>query len=141
MLTVWGRETSSNVQALMWCVGELGLPYRRHDVGHQFGRNDAAEFLAMNPHGLVPVARDGDGEALWESGAILRYLAARYGLGAFWPEDATARAHADKWAERAKIEVTRRFTVPIFWRVTRVPPSKAGLGCNRQGCGRVKWDP
>jgi glutathione S-transferase len=27
MLTVWGRKTSSNVQALMWCIGELGLPY------------------------------------------------------------------------------------------------------------------
>jgi hypothetical protein len=27
MLTVWGRKTSSNVQALMWCIGELGLAY------------------------------------------------------------------------------------------------------------------
>ena len=29
MLTVWGRKTSSNVQALMWCIGELALPFRR----------------------------------------------------------------------------------------------------------------
>lgn len=108
----------------MWCVGELGLPYRRHDIGHRFDGNDTTEFLAMNPHGLVPVLRDDDGEPLWETGAILRYLAARYGSDPFWPEDATARAHVDKWAEWAKIEVTSRFTVPIFWRVTRVPPSK-----------------
>ena len=40
MLTVWGRKTSSNVQALMWLIGELGLPYERHDVGHRFGVAD-----------------------------------------------------------------------------------------------------
>jgi glutathione S-transferase len=40
MLTVWGRRTSSNVQALMWCIGELGLPFRRHDIGHRYGGQD-----------------------------------------------------------------------------------------------------
>ena len=44
MLEIWGRKTSSNVQALMWCVGELGLAYRRHDVGHKYGGNDSPEF-------------------------------------------------------------------------------------------------
>lgn len=124
MLTVWGRTTSSNVQALMWCIGELGLPYRRLDIGHRFGGNDTAEFLAMNPNGLVPVLRDDDGAPLWETGAILRYLAARYGSGPFWPADVIARAHIDKWAEWAKVEVTSKFTVPVFWRVTRVPPAR-----------------
>ena len=60
MLTIWGRRTSSNVQALMWCVGELQLPYRRHDVGHRHGGNDTPDFLRMNPNGTVPVLRDGD---------------------------------------------------------------------------------
>jgi glutathione S-transferase len=45
MLSIWGRKTSSNVQALMWCVGELGLAYQRHDVGHRYGGSDAPEFL------------------------------------------------------------------------------------------------
>ena len=36
MLTIWGRKTSSNVQALMWCVGELGLDCLRFDVGHRY---------------------------------------------------------------------------------------------------------
>jgi len=36
-LTVWGRKTSSNVQALMWRIGELQLPYKRHDIGHKYG--------------------------------------------------------------------------------------------------------
>lgn len=124
MLTVWGRKSSSNVQAVLWCIGELGLPCVRHDVGHSYGGNDTPEFLAMNPNGLVPVLRDGDGAPLWESGAILRYLASRYATDPFWPADLPARAQIDKWAEWAKVTVAARFMVPIFWQLVRVPPSQ-----------------
>ncbi|KRA99271.1 glutathione S-transferase [Devosia sp. Root685] len=124
MLTVWGRKTSSNVQALMWCIGEFGLAYERHDVGHRFGGNDTPEFLAMNPNGTVPVLQDGIGEPIWETGAILRYLAARYGAPDFWPSDPAERAPIDQWAEWAKINVTLSFTGPVFWRVVRTAPSK-----------------
>jgi glutathione S-transferase len=119
MLTVWGRKTSSNVQALMWCIGELGLPFRRHDVGHKYGGNDTPEFLAMNPNGTVPVLKDGVGQPLWETGAVLRYLSNRYGADSFWPADVRRRAQIDKWAEWSKINVALNFTAPIFWRVVR----------------------
>lgn len=123
MLTIWGRRTSSNVQALMWCVGELGLPYERHDVGHRYAGTDTPEFLAMNPNGTVPVLCDGEGERLWETGAILRYLASRYGHATFWPTGPMERACVDKWAEWAKLNVALNFTAPIFWRVVRTAPS------------------
>jgi glutathione S-transferase len=123
MLTVWGRKTSSNVQALMWCIGELDLPYQRHDAGHRYGGTDTPAFLAMNPNGMVPVLRDGDSEPLWETGSILRYLAGRYGVAPFWPVDGLARARVDKWAEWSKINVTLGFTEPIFWRVVRTAPA------------------
>jgi glutathione S-transferase len=122
MLEIWGRKTSSNVQALMWCVGELGLAYRRHDVGHKYGGNDTPEFLAMNPNGTVPVVRDDDGEPLWETGAILRYLGTRYGDTPFWPNELIRRTRIDKWAEWSKINVALNFTAPIFWRVVRTAP-------------------
>ena len=122
MLKVWGRKTSSNVQALMWCIGELGLAFERHDVGHKYGGNDSAEFLAMNPNGTVPVLQDGNGEPLWETGAILRYLANRYANTPFWPSDLQARAQIDKWAEWSKINVALNFTAPIFWRIVRTAP-------------------
>lgn len=83
MLTVWGRKNSINVQKVMWTVGELGLEYRRHDVGRQFGGLDTPEFLALNPNGLVPVIEDG-GTVVWESNAVVRYLAAKYGAGGLW---------------------------------------------------------
>lgn len=124
MLTIWGRKTSSNVQALMWAIGELGLAYQRHDIGHRYGGNNTPEYLAMNPNGTVPVLQDGEDEPLWETGAILRYLATRYAPESFWPADPAKRARVDKWAEWAKINVTLGFTEPVFWRVVRTPPSK-----------------
>lgn len=132
MLTVWGRKTSSNVQALMWCIGELGLPYERHDAGHRYGGTDTAAFLAMNPNGTVPVLRDGDSEPLWETGAILRYLADRYGAPPFWPAAGMARAQVDKWAEWSKINVALGFTTPIFWRVVRTAPARQDPAAIRQ---------
>lgn len=124
MLIVWGRKTSSNVQALMWCVGELGLAYQRHDAGHRYGGTDTPAFLAMNPNGTVPVVRDDGDEPLWETAAILRYLAGRYGTAPFWPADGMARAQIDKWAEWSKINVALNFTGPVFWRVIRTAPAE-----------------
>ncbi|QKJ85136.1 glutathione S-transferase family protein [Paramixta manurensis] len=120
MLTVWGRKTSSNVQSLMWGIGELQLPFERYDVGGKYGGNDTPDFLAMNPNGLVPVLKDDNGPALFETNAILRYLGQRYGSEIFWPRDLTARTEVDIWAEWAKINVSLNFTAPIFWQLVRV---------------------
>ncbi|RUT66915.1 glutathione S-transferase [Morganella morganii] len=124
MLEIWGRKTSSNVQALMWCIGELGLPYQRYDIGHRFGGTDTPEFYALNPNRTIPVLRDGDHKPLWETGAILRYLANRYAKGSFWPTDFFDRADVDRWMEWSKLNVALLFTAPIFWRVVRTPAEK-----------------
>ncbi len=124
MLTIWGRKTSSNVQALMWCVGELGLAYERHDVGHRHGGTETDAFFALNPNRTIPVLQDGDNPPLWETGAILRYLCNRYADEAFWPVDLMARTEIDRWAEWSKINIAMRFTGPVFWRFVRTPPSQ-----------------
>lgn len=143
MPRIWGRRNSSNVQAVMWCVGELGLAYERYDVGHRFGGTDTDAFVAMNPNRTVPVLRDGEGPALWESGAILRYLASRYaGDTPFWPGDLDARANVDRWAEWSKINVAMAFTVPIFWRVVRLPAADRGRPARRRRlAGRSRVQP
>jgi glutathione S-transferase len=114
MITVYGRATSSNVQLVMWAIAELGLPHERLDYGHTFGGTNTPEFRAMNPNGLVPVIRDGD-LVMWESGAILRYLASRYGAAPFWPADPLERAPIDMWAEWGKVTLAPAFNMPIFW--------------------------
>lgn len=120
MLTVYGRATSSNVQAVMWGIDELGLEIERIDCGEGFGGLDTPEFLAMNPNGKIPVLRDGE-VTIFESAAILRYLARAYGTNGFWPADPERRARVDQWAEWAKQNVANAFTGPIFWRVVRTP--------------------
>ena len=122
MLHVWGRKTSSNVQALMWCIGELGLAYQRVEAGHVHGVTGTTAFLAMNPNGTVPVLRDDAHEPIWETGAILRYLCNRYGRDPFWPHDLEARTRVDVWAEWSKLNIALAFTAPVFWRVVRTAP-------------------
>ena len=77
MLTVWGRKSSSNVQAVLWAIAELGIEHERIDAGFTYGVVDTPEYLAMNPNGTVPTVRDGDGPPLWEFGAIPRPSARR----------------------------------------------------------------
>ena len=125
MIKLWGRASSSNVQAVMWCIAELGLPHERIDAGLMYGVNKTPEYLAMNPNGTIPTLVDSDGPALWESGAILRYLANAYGKGAFWPEDVIERANIDRWAEWGKVSVQMNFNAPIFWPTLRRSPDAA----------------
>src|SRR5215470_6305645 len=80
MLKVWGRKTSSNVQKVMWAIGDLGLAHERVDIGGAFGGNKEGPYLGMNPNGLVPTLEDGDA-MIWESNSIVRYLATKYGAG------------------------------------------------------------
>ena len=121
MIEVWGRKSSSNVQALMWCIGELGLEYTRHEVGGRHGGTDSDEFALLNPNRTVPVIRDGTNPPLWETGCMLRYLASKHGGGRFWPNELLARTEVDRWAEWSKINVAMAFTGPVFWRVVRTP--------------------
>lgn len=129
MLTVWGRATSLNAQAVMWTAAELGLPVERIDAGFGFGGTDTPEYLAMNPNGLVPVLRDGD-VTMFESAAILRYLCGRHARSPFWPEDPVARAPVDMWAEWGKATLQTALLGPVFFPVL--------LGA--AGPGDAAWD-
>lgn len=122
----------------MWCVGDLGLPYHRHDAGHRFGGLDTAEFRAMNPNQTVPVLRDENNPPIWETGAILRYLAARYGNETFWPDDPVKRSNVDKWAEWSKLNVAMAFTVPVFWHVVRTDPSERNAAAIRDAVATLE---
>lgn len=97
-LTLWGRLTSSNVQKVVWTLGELELPFEHIWVGGAKKGTDTAEYRSMNPNGLVPTLRDGD-LVLWESNAIVRYLSAEYGSGLLWPVAPRDRAIVDQWAD------------------------------------------
>jgi len=96
MLTIWGRLNSHNVKKVAWLADELGVDFVRHDVGGAFGMD--AAYLSLNPNRLIPTIEE-DGVVLWESNAIVRYLAARHAPGTIWPTDVVQRAQADKWMD------------------------------------------
>jgi len=121
MLKIWGRTNSVNAKKALWTLEELKLPYERVDAGLQFGVVNTPEYRAMNPNGLVPTINE-DGFILWESHAIVRYLAAKHGAGTLWPTDLRVRADADRWMDWA-------FTFaaalrPVFWNLIRTPADK-----------------
>lgn len=100
MLTIWGRLNSHNVKKVAWLAQEICLPHRRIDMGGPFGFTP--EYLAMNPNRMIPsISVEGgpdDGLMLWESNAILRYLAASHAPH-LWPADPAVRALADRWMD------------------------------------------
>ena len=125
MLKIWGRTNSINVHKVMWVVGELGIPHERIDAGMQFGIVDEPWFRAMNPNGRVPTIND-DGFVLWESNAIVRYLAKQYGAGRLSPTDNETYASAERWMEWSTTTLAPLMT-PLFWGHIRTPPEHRDL--------------
>jgi glutathione S-transferase len=123
MIEVWGRANSLNVQKVLWCLGELEVPFERYDAGGLYGGNKEPGFLARNPTGLVPLISD-DGFDLWESNTIVRYLAARYGAGSLWPEDPGPRALSEKWMDYQLGTVFPAFKDAVLGLIRTADPEK-----------------
>ena len=98
MLELIGKATSINVRKVLWTLDELGLEYRRRDVGEGVEEIDAGQWRALNPNGLVPVLREGD-FVLWESNTICRYLAGRAARMDLLPAEPRTRARVEQWMD------------------------------------------
>lgn len=123
MIKIWGRNTSANVQKVMWAAAEIGLPHERIDIGGPFGKNREAAYLAMNPNALVPTLQEEDGFLLWESNSIVRYLAAKHRAGVLEPADLRMRALASQWMDW-QLSVVAPAIVDCFLGLVRTPPEK-----------------
>jgi glutathione S-transferase len=106
MLKILGRIGSINVRKVVWSCEELALAFEREDWGLPIRDPHEPGFLALNPNAQVPVLIDGD-FVLWESSAIMRYLAER-GDGALIPSDRQQRALMEQW---------------LSWQATELAPS------------------
>ncbi len=125
MLKIWGRKNSSNVRKALWCAEEAGIAYERVEAGGAFGVVNEPEYLARNPNGRVPMIEDGD-LVLWESNAIVRYLAAAYAPGSLYPEDPASRACGDKWMDWTTSSFASEFR-DLFWGILRTPVEQRNL--------------
>jgi glutathione S-transferase len=97
-IKLYGYAASINVRKVLWMAEELGLELEREDWGG--GARSTAEpaFRALNPVGMVPVIED-DGEVVWESNTIVRYLAARCGRTDLLPAEPAPRARVERWMD------------------------------------------
>ena len=125
MIHLWGRVNSVNVQKVLWCLAELGLPYERTDAGMQFGRVRDPDYLTMNPNGRVPTLVDG-GYVLWESNAIMRYFCLEYGGTALYPEAPRQRAAVDRWLDWT-LSTVQPAERDVFWGFVRTPPGERDM--------------
>ena len=134
-MKIWGRANSVNVQKVLWLADECGLAYERLDVGGPFGGNDQPWYLAMNPNGVVPTVEEA-GRILWESNAILRYLAARYAPGTLWPLDPGERSEAERWMDW-QLGTLHAGMRAIYWGLVRTPAREHDTGAIAAGprCG------
>lgn len=118
-MRLWGRKTSVNVQKVLWALEELDLTYDRLDAGGAFGGLDTPDYVAMNPTKRVPTLVDGD-LVVWESNAIVRYLAQTYNDGALAGATPADVARADMWMEwfqnNAYADV-----IALFYQTVRLP--------------------
>lgn len=130
-ITVWGRINSTNVRKVLWCLEELGLEYHQIDAGGAFGVVDTPEYRALNPNGRIPCLKDGE-FVIWESNAIVRYLARKYGREPFVLNDAEALALADQWMDWTSFSFSAPFR-DVFWNMIRTAPEKRDMNAVEQG--------
>ena len=109
MIRIWGRPTSICTMRALWALTEAGLPYEltlasgtMGPQGHvskggpAFGFVDSPEYRAMNPNGTIPTIDD-DGFVLWESIAIVQYIALKHAPERLYGVDPQAFARASSW--------------------------------------------
>ncbi len=91
MMTYYGVIGSPNSRNVEAVINHTGLPVERKYLGFFDGDLKTPEYLALNPNGKVPSLTDGD-FVLWESNAIMQYLADKAGDAALFPKDLRQRA-------------------------------------------------
>ena len=109
MLKMWGRPTSTCTQRVLWTLTEAEVPYEltlasatMGEKGHvwlghtPYGGVDSESYLAMNPNGSIPTIDDG-GFILWESNAIVAYVARRYAPARLFGANEETFSRALQW--------------------------------------------
>ena len=125
-LQLYSLPTPNGVKVSI-ALEELGLPYEAHRVSFDTQEQLSPEFLSLNPNNKIPAILDPHGPggrplALWESGAILLYLADK--TGQLLPQDPATRWHTVQW---------------LMWQMGGAGPMFGQLGFFHKFAGK-DWD-
>jgi len=103
-MKLYDAELSGNCHRVRLLLALLGKPYDKVAVNMRAGENRTPQYLALNPRGQVPVLSDGDFN-VWDSQAILVYLARAYGGETWLPTDARGMADVMQWMAVSENEI------------------------------------
>ena len=115
MIKLYGVGFSFNISKVRYCLNFLNLPHEWVQTNPIAGENKSPEFLDISPTGKIP-AIDVDGFKLFESNAIIRYLAV-INNSSLYPQDAKKRATIDAWMDYTSIHVGAALGRVLFNRV------------------------
>ncbi len=104
MIKLYDAPISGNCQKVRMMLSILGIKYEKVPVSLPDGEQKTPAYLAVNPMGKVPVIDD-DGVQIWDSQAILVYLARKYGGKEWYPDDAESMGQIQKWLALAANEM------------------------------------
>ena len=110
-MKLYGNPWSNAARRVQMLCEELAIPYSYETVDLMNGKQYTPEFQKLNPNSKVPVIDD-DGFVLWESHAIMRYLADKHQARAWYPSDAKARTQVEQWLD---------------WNQTRLGPDRKSV--------------
>lgn len=132
MIKLYDKTLSGNAFKIRLFLALLNKEYTSIEVDMNLGEHKQPPYLKMNPRGQVPVLDD-DGVIIWDSMAILVYLARRYGGEAWLPLDATGMAEVMQWLAFSENEVlyglARARAIKLFNRPwDPAPVREMGLG-------------
>lgn len=105
-IRLYGARLSGHTHRVLLFLSLLELPFEIVEVNMKAGEHKRPEFLARNPLGQVPVIEDGD-TVLYDSNAILVYLASKYDDGTWLPRDPLGAANVQRWFSLATGEILR----------------------------------
>jgi glutathione S-transferase len=103
-LKLYDLDLSGNCYKVRLLLALLGLNYQRIPTDTRKGETLTPDFKQLNPRGQIPVLVDGEA-VIWDSMAILVYLARRYGDTKLLPNDAIGEAQVMQWLAVAENEL------------------------------------
>ncbi|AEI66423.1 glutathione S-transferase family protein [Corallococcus macrosporus] len=117
-MKLYFHPMSGNSRRVLLVAAHLDLPLERVVVDLPRGEQRAASHLARNPMGRVPVLDD-NGFLLWESRAIMQYLAEQTPGQTLYPADAQGRADVNRWLSWCATHMSPAATVLVFERFVK----------------------
>lgn len=114
-LKLYDNAKNPNSRKIHAIAHEIGITLQLVPIDLLSGEGQRPEFLKLNPNGKIPTLLDGD-HSVWESNAIMGYLASQYGNHMFIPLDAKTRSQMDQW---------------LFWQTAHLHPAIGKIAMER----------